>query len=236
MSKEHYQAKLEILKALPRDVIKKPDLPIDTAIQEAENRYMWSKQDADTLVERINFDWMRYGEDLIVRAGALRYAQSLWEKERKSTGKAKKEWKEKSIMAFALRNELLTDFKYAYHSKNDILSVLKTIRKGKSTADMIQDLSSLSTLGTSNTKELKTINFDMSKLQKADLLSKEMATLLAKANAETLKNSTAKDRRDRAYFHLKEAMDALSRAGKYVFKDTPDRYKGYINQYYKKKR
>ncbi len=236
MSKEHYQAKLETLKALPRDMIKKPDLPIDTAIQEAENRYMWSKQDANTLVERINFDWMKYGEDLIVRAGALRYAQSLWEKERKSIGEAKKIWKEKSMIAYALRNELFADFKYAYQSRKDLLSVLKAIRKGKSAADMIQDLSSLSALGTNNAKELKMINFDINKLEKADSLSNEMATLLAKANTEALKTSEAKDTRDRAYAHLKEAMDALSIAGKYVFKDTPDRYKGYINQYYRKKR
>ncbi|MBL0684270.1 hypothetical protein [Aquimarina mytili] len=236
MSQEHYQTKLEILEALPKDLIKKPDLPIDTAIQEAENRYVWAKQDADILVKQINFDWIGCGEDLIVRAGALRYAQSLWEQERKSIGEAKKLWKEKALIALALRGELLAAFKYAYHNRNDLLSILKTISKGKKNTDVIQDLSDLSTLGANNTKELKVINFDINKLEKAALLSKEMATLLAKANAETLKNSTVKDIRNRAYIHLKEAMDALSRAGKYVFKDNPDRFKGYINQYYKKKR
>ncbi len=55
-------------------------------------------------------------DDLPVRAGALREAQSIWFKDRYSQEEAQREWKAVSPEAYDLRDELLHDFRYAFRN------------------------------------------------------------------------------------------------------------------------
>ncbi len=194
---------------------------------------MWVKEDKKALLG-INLDWQQYVEDITVRTAALRHAQSLWI--RRKTGKEKSQlaWREKLPIAYALRNDLLADYRYAYKDNTAILLALKDIAKGKRYSDLIQDLSDLSVLGTSNLLELQAINFDISVLDTAQQLSATMAKLLAKVTSSTMyENSMVLQLRNRAYTHLKEAVDQIRNAGKYVFRKDSDRYKGYISNYRK---
>ncbi|WP_282080205.1 hypothetical protein [Aquimarina algiphila] len=115
-----------------------------------------------------------------------------------------------------------------------MLGRVREIANGSGNADMIQDLSDLSVLGKSNTKELNEVKFKLAKLDTAANLSNTMAELLAKANGAILENSSAKLVRDKAFTHLKEAIDEVRDAGKYVFKDQPERFRGYTSRYYKR--
>lgn len=233
MSKQDYDKKLATLKAIPTENIKIPNIPIDTYLQEAENLYLWVKEDKKALLG-INLDWQQYVEDITVRTAALRHAQSLWI--RRKTGKEKSQlaWREKLPIAYALRNDLLADYRYAYKDNTAILLALKDIAKGKRYSDLIQDLNDLSVLGASNLPELQAINFDISVLDTAQQLSATMAKLLAKVTSSTMyENSMVLQLRNRAYTHLKEAVDQIRNAGKYVFRKDSDRYKGYISNYRK---
>ncbi len=234
MSKEHYDRKLKILKAIPKKAVKRPRIPIDTYLQEAQNRYIWVKEDKAILIKKINFDWVQYGEDLPVRAGALSHAQSLWIKELRSQGEVKKQWNKEFPIARKFRDDLLNDLKYAFEDNKTLSNTVKAIRKGNSHANTIQDLFDLSVFGKAHIELLQKVNFEEEKLSRAETVSKKMASLLAKVHEEVKKTSKTKDLRDRAYIHLKEAMDKLNRAGKYTFKDNPDRYRGYINHFLKK--
>ena len=98
---------------------------------------------------------------------------------------------------------------------------------------MIQDLSDISVLGKANTAELEEIKFDLTQLDVVEQRADELAELLAKANGVLLENASAKDMRDRAFTHLKEAVDEVRDCGKYVFRKDPNRYKGYISRYKK---
>ncbi|GGX14373.1 hypothetical protein [Aquimarina muelleri] len=233
MSKQDYDNTLTTLKAIPTENIKIPNIPIDTYLQEAENLYLWVQEDKKALLG-INLDWQQYVEDITVRTAALRHAQSLWI--RRKTGKEKSQlaWREKLPIAYALRNDLLADYRYAYKDNTAILLALKDIAKGKRYSDLIQDLSDLSVLGASNLPELQAINFDISVLDTAQQLSATMAKLLAEVTSSTMyENSTVLQLRNRAYTHLKEAVDQIRSAGKYVFRKDSDRYKGYISNYRK---
>ncbi|MBL0682695.1 hypothetical protein [Aquimarina mytili] len=234
MSKENFEIKLAVLNKIDTDAIKTPNMPVDSALQEAENLYVWASDDKKTLLSNSGLDWTKYAKDLPVRAGALRHAQSLWVSERYGQEEANKSWKEQSPKAYELRDDLLDDFRYAFRKRPDLLSRVREIASGSGNADMIQDLSDLSVLGKSNPEELTVAKFKLAKLDVAAKFSNDMAELLAKANGATLENSMAKEIRDKAFTHLKEAVDEVRDAGKYVFKNNPERFKGYISIYNKK--
>ncbi len=230
MSKENYDVKLAVLENLSQEAIKAPKNPIDTYLQEAENLFVWVQSDKKTLISK-GLDWNTNVLDLPIRTGACRYAQALWMKERYNQEEAAKAWKEKSPKAYEFRNDLLADLRFAFRKRPDLLARVRAIANGEGDADMIQDLMDISVLGKANTPEMMAIKYDLSRFDVAEQESDELADLLAKANGATLDNSKAKDIRDRAYIHLKEAMDEVRDTGKYAFRKDPERFKGYISKY-----
>lgn len=229
MSKENYDAKVAVLEALPQDQVKPPKTPIDAYLQEAEDQFVWAGEDKEAL-ESKGLDWT-FVTDLPLRTGAARHAQSIWNAERYGQEEAARAWNEESPKAFEFRNDLLADLRFAYRKRVDLTARVRAIADGEGNADMIQDLSDISALGKANPEELTKANFDLTQLDLAEQRSNELADLLAKANGSRLDNSKAKDMRDRAYIHLKEAMNEIRDTGKYAFRKNPERFKGYISKY-----
>ncbi len=234
MSKENFDQKVAVLNTIASNEVKLPNMPIDAMLQEAENLFIWASEDKMTLTNNSGLDWAQYGVDLPIRAGALRHAQSIWISERYSQEEANKTWKLESPKAYQLRDDLLDDFRYAFRKRPDLISRVRQIANGRGDANMIQDLSDLSILGKSNPEELTASKFKIEKLDQAAKYSNDMAELLAKANGAIQENSAAKFIRDKAFTHLKEAIDEVRAAGKYVFKNNPERFKGYISRYNRK--
>ncbi len=233
MSKENYEQKLAVFTAMPASEAKEPNMPVDTAVQEAHNLFAWATDDKEMLINHSALDW-EFAQDLPIRAGALSYAQSLWVRERYGQEEANIAWKEQSVAAYKLRDDLLDDFRYAYRKRADLLSRVREISGGRGGADMIQDLSDLNVLGKGNTELLIAAKFNLAKLDKAANWSSRLREVLAKANGATKENTLVKQIRDKAFTHAKETVDEIRDAGKYVFKDNPERYQGYISTYRKK--
>ncbi|WP_282080204.1 hypothetical protein [Aquimarina algiphila] len=82
MSKDNFEQKLPVFNAIPADEVKTPNIPVDNVLQEAENLYVWATHDKNDLVNNSGLAWDSYAEELPVRAGALRHAQSVWVSER----------------------------------------------------------------------------------------------------------------------------------------------------------
>lgn len=229
MSKENYDTKVEILESISQDQVKPPKTPIDAYLQEAEDQFVWASEDKEVL-ESKGLNWALV-TDLPIRTGAARHAQSIWNAERYGQEEAALTWKEESPKAYEFRNDLLADLRFAYRKRTDLTERVRAIADGEGNADMIQDLSDISALGKANSEELIQINFDLTQLDLAEQRSNELAELLAKANGSRLDNSKAKEMRDRAYTHLKEAMNEIRDTGKYAFRKNPERFKGYISKY-----
>ncbi|WP_128755287.1 hypothetical protein [Aquimarina sediminis] len=230
MSKENYDAKLALLEGLLQEEVKKPTIPIDVFMQEAENLFIWAEEDKELLTSK-GLDWEQLGKDLPTRTGACRYAQALWMKERYNQEEAAKAWKTEAPKAYEFRNDLMADLRFAFRKRADLLARVRAIADGEGDADMIQDLMDISVLGKANIAELEKIKYDPKNFDLAAQKSDALAELLAKANGATLDNSKAKNIRDRAYTHLKEAIDEVRDTGKYAFRKDPERYKGYISRY-----
>lgn len=233
MSKENFNSKLKEITAIRDDQVTLPNMPVSEAVQEAENLVAWCQEDKATLV-RAGLDWTLV-DDLPIRAGACRYAQSIWVRESKSKEEAQREWKEKSPVAFGLRDEMLHHFTFAFRNVPDLVSKVQTIREGYSNADMLQDLSDLSVLGKENTDLLKAVGMDLKLLDQAASTADELSAVLALANGEAGDDADAKELRDKSYTYMKLAMDEIRSTGQYVFWRDEDRKKGYVSAYFRKK-
>jgi hypothetical protein len=232
MSKQDYELLLPEIEQIERDDVMYPNLPVDVFLQEAENLFHWVSDDKDEIVATgLNWELV---EQLPVRAGACREAQSLWNNEYQARQDAEKLWKEQSPLAYDLRDRLVHSFLYAFRDEPDLRARVAEISEGGGHADMIQDLNDLATLGKNNQDALQAINFDMSELDKAAEMSDNMADLLAQANGDKFKENEKKIIRDKAYTHLKELVDEVRECGKYVFWRNPDRLRGYASAYHRR--
>ena len=227
---DDYNARIAAIMAITDDNAPEPIMPVDVFLQEAENLYQWSLMDVVALAtigitsEMIN--------ELPVRAGACREAQSRWFKDRNSQLEAQREWSVQSAISYALRDELLHAFRYAYRNDPALLARVSEIAEGNTHPDMVQDLNDLSVLGKNNPAPFQAIGFDLGKLDVAAATSDAMANVLAMANGDKASQSETKKIRDKAFAYLKESVDQVREAGKYLFWKNENRYKGYVSKYW----
>lgn len=226
-------AKLDVILSIPDKDVQTPVMPVDIFLQEAENLYKWSLDDLEALLSvGITQSVL---DDLPVRAGATREAQSRWFKDRYSQQEAQRDWSLRSPEAYDLRNELLHVFRFAYRKDPVLLGRVSNVADGSGHADMIQDLNDLAVLGKANTEPLTAIGFDLDQLDAAATAADEMADLLATANGDKAEKNESKTIRDKAYTHLKELVDEVREAGKYLFWRNPNRLKGYSSEFWRRK-
>lgn len=233
MSKTNFDEKLIEIQAIPDADVKKPNMPVAEAVQESENLFAWCMDDQASLT-KAGLDWTLV-EDLPLRAGACRYAQSIWARESKSQEEAQKEWKEKAPEAFDFRDQLLHDFTFAYRKIPELLAKVQTIRDGSSNADMLQDFSDMNVFGKDNPDPLAKIGFDITDLDRAAETADQLSAVLALANGEEGDDVDAKELRDKAYSFMKLAVDEIRNTGQYVFWRDEGRKKGYVSSYFRKK-
>ena len=230
---EYYEKKLGIIRAIDESRIKRPHhIPVEVYIQEADFLYLWALEDKEALTAA-GLDW-KLVEDLPIRCGALIEAEARWQTQRNTRKKSSLEWEKKYPIAHDLRKRLLTGFRFAFREHPTLMATVSNISKGKRHSKMIQDLNDLGVLGHANHQLLQSIDFDMSLLDKAAPIAKEMAGLLADTTRDRLEPGTAKIIRDQAYSHLKEAVDKIRSYGQYVFRQNKDRAPGYRSQYIRK--
>ena len=127
-------------------------------------------------------------------------------------------------------------YRYAFRKDATLLSKVATIAEGYGNADMLQDASDLALLGRDNLGLLNLIGFDVSKIETLENNVDELSVILARANGEKLEGNEPLLLRNKAYSHLKEAVDEIRACGKYVFWKNDERVKGYRSAYLKKYR
>lgn len=229
----YYDAELPAIQAIVTDAIKKPTMPIQVAVQEAENLYSWAQDDKAALTAA-GLDWSLV-ESLLSRAGALREAESRWYKERFQLDDAQQQWDQRSPEAYALRDKLLRDMRFAFRRDEALLKRVAGIAEGNGNADMLQDLSDLASLGRDYTDALAKIGVDAAELDRAVALADEMSHVLAEATRDRKLSGSARVIRDQAYTHLKQAVDEIRDTGQYAFWNDGVRRDGYISTYLRKK-
>ncbi|MCP4137514.1 MAG: hypothetical protein GY754_41490 [bacterium] len=212
---------------------KKPtSAPISVYIQEAANLHRYSQEDKKELISKgLSEDLL---EDLPKRTRQLINAESDWAAEQKTREENRERWAKEIPAAKELRNELLRSFRFAYRNNPELLKTVRAIKKGNSNSAIIQALNDLSVVGTKTPGPLEQTGFNMAKLEAAAHKSKELPGILGEARAKEVNKARVREIRDRAYTHLKEAVDEIRKTGRHVFKNNEERRKLYANQYRKK--
>lgn len=229
-----FEKKLPEITAISKEnIVDISNIPIEIYIQEAEDLYKWCQADKEQLIKRgLVWDIV---DDIPLRAGALREAESRWIIQRFNKKDNGLLWKKSAVEAFELRNTLIHEFRFAYRKNEYLLGRVNAIAGSQNYAAVIQNLNDLSVLGKANPDELKTIEFNFSLLDVAAKLAKELGSLLATIRSES-DYSAVKIIRDQAFTYLKQAIDEICEIGQYVFWKTPERKKGYSSNYLRRAR
>ena len=232
---EDYNMKIDVIKAIPDDQIKVPNsIPVKIYIQEAENLYAWCQYDKEELRLK-GLDWTLV-EDLPVRCGALREAESNWHQVQLLREEAEKIWVLESPQGYDLRNVMVHHFRYAFRDDSSLILSVKDIFDNFTHSGMIRGLKDLSALGKANRDLLTKIGFDLTLLDLAVIKAGELDARYAAASCDREDYCEAKKIRSQAFTHLKEAVDLIRQCGQYVFWRNAGRLKGYRSNYLRKVR
>ena len=227
---EDYENKLEVLKAIAEGKVRKPhNIPVAVYIQEADKLYHWVQEDREALI-RAGISWDMV-EDMPVRIGVLIVAEANFQARRQPWGGSQRELNNRYAEAVDLKKSVLGSFRYAFQEHPALMKTVGEISMGRSRAALVQALNDLSVLGKGNLSLLGAIHFDVALLERAAGLSVELSKLVAAAVVERMRPNEAADIRNRAYTHLKEAVDAVRDCGRFVFSGNKERRKGYISEY-----
>jgi len=226
--------KTETLAAMDPKKIQKPhNIPIPVYCQEADILYIWALDDKDALTAA-GLAW-ELVEDLPLRLGALKEAEAVWNAVRIGTSDAAAKWAKERPAAYDLRKQIRQTFRYAFRNQPALLEKLRRTGEGRTHAAMIQDLINLEELGTANAGLLESTGFDMTLLEKADRKADELRRIFSEATNSRLRSPEAKDIRNRAYTHLREAVDEICRCGRFAFKGNKERLYGYRSNYLRRR-
>lgn len=234
-AKEDLAAKLPVLTAIPDEEVQSPsNIPVDVYLQEAENLQGSAIMDQEKLTAiGLSMDVVN---DIPVRAGALRAAETEWFLARGVREEVEQQWADESPAAYQLRDRLVHTYRFAYRDDPILTKKIKAIADGYGHADMIQDLNDLSEMGLKYPEPLQVMNFDITLLDEAAQTADRMASLLSDATSSRAEDSELKNIRDRAYTHLKAAVDEVRSYGQYVFHKNPSRLKYYGSGYLRRTR
>lgn len=230
MSKTFYDQEIAAIRSIPDDAIQKvKGIPVLVYIQEAENLYSWCQDDKEILTAR-GLKWSHV-DNIPVRAGALREAESRWLAAGNTHENSEKIWLKEAPVALVLRDELLCAMKFAYRKDSYFRGKLAHFKTGGTYPRMIQNLNDLAVIAGENTEPLTEINYDLSNLELAASTSAKMAALLANVIKERKHCNSVSKIRDQAFTHLKESVDEVRSYGRYVFKKDESKYKMYTCEY-----
>lgn len=209
---------------------KKPDIPIGVYIQEAENLYHWCKDDREKL-NRLGIS-DEFIESLIPLTKELRDAEAEFHVSKNSKNRLQEELTNLGEEARKLRSYILHILRYYLRKEKDVLKILKHFTKSRSYSSLAQDLSDLVVFVKNRVERNEITNELFSKLERASFLSSHVGNVLASKNADT-RNQIIKEKRNRAYSDLKLVVDEIRRAGKFLFNNKSERYRGYCSEYRK---
>ncbi|MFA8436231.1 MAG: hypothetical protein ACEPOZ_17080 [Marinifilaceae bacterium] len=224
-----YEEELEAMLSIPPEEVKVPQMPVGTFIQEAIDLRLWAEDDREQFLA-LGLE-LTFLDALPSRVNALIYAQGEWHNELCSRDPFWKQWQEEYSLAQELYRQLMSSFRFAFRNRPDLRKFLNSLAQGRSKQYFAQKLINLAILGWDQKELLQSVSFDLNLLDQAHATGTRIGKLVATANSLHKRNSKNKELRNRAYTHLKCAMDQVRDMGKYVFRKNQYRRQGYYSPF-----
>lgn len=222
---------LPIFGAIPTEHVKSPHIYIGTFLSTASQLVPVVAQDIDKLTKTgLREDVLR---NYPTAVEALRVAEVFLNKSRFVTEEAHTEWEQKAPVVYDYLEEMECAYRLAYRRLPQIKALVQQILESRSSQGGINELLSLVELGESNIQQLIAIGFDITKLQKATYLAKDLQNIYLNSVKHDAKTEAARDMRDRAYTYLEAFVGDIRAAGRFLFWDQPEMYGRYTRVYHK---
>jgi hypothetical protein len=228
------QSTLPALEAIPAGDVAAPNMPVATFLQEAEDLNAWMQPDRAAL--EAHGQPAELLDSLPARIGALREAESEWNAARYEREQAQADYEALSAQAFDKFAHCVRHFRYAFRKHPALLARLPAGSGWASDAERIQELNNLAVTGREHLDLLAAAGFDPALLDQLAATSDLLADQCALARGEKASGRGSKVLRDRAYTHLKAAVDEIRAVGRFLFWDDEARLCGYRSEYMRKNR
>jgi hypothetical protein len=230
-AQEHYEERLPKLKAIPEKDVFALTMPPEEASAEAARMSVVVKRDSVQLLAKgVEQEFINSFD---ARAGALSYAIAMLVAIVNTADDAQAQWSSKKPVAIKLREELIAGLSWALRKIKKGREALERIKLGKGNKDLIGDLLELNILGSQYLDELKMYGVDLEQLEQAKVLNTELNRILAHCKIDPDVYNEQVDICNRAWTHLKEALDEIYSAGKFAFMNDPEKLSQYSIDYYK---
>lgn len=225
---ECYEEMVPRLKKMEFRRVREPDMPLHVAVHEGEVFRVLASQDSH-LFENVGLD-PSIIEELRRAVACFAVADAKYAAVRELKKEAVRVWLEEQKAGFELRRQCLVAQSFAFRNNSEAKGKLRSIRRMRGRAAMIQDLRNLAQLGITYKDELTAINFDMNRLA----LCEETADRLGRLWAEAFSSESRSEEiviRNKAFTYMRMLMAQIREYVKYVFHDDPDRQRQYASAY-----
>jgi len=232
---DHYLMKLDTLMSIPADKVLHPGPePVHVFLQEACNLYIASLDDMEFLLTGgLRREFI---EDLPARISALREAEGLWMASQTTEADVKQFRADKIAEARLFRERLLRTLRFVHGDNQILMRLYSAARRDKSSAALVQSLYDLAAAGRELMPGKPDSIITPGLLDEAVEKAAALAKILAGGATEKLAGSRELNIRNRAYTHLREAVDEIRRHGQFVFHENPVMKKRYSSDYMRKAR
>jgi len=232
---DHYTIKLDTFMSIPADKVLHPGPePINVFLQEANNLYIASLDDMEFLLT----GGLRREivDDLPARISALREAEGLWVVAQIEEAEVKQFRADRIAEARALQGRLLRTLRFVHGDRKILTRINAAARKDRSNSALVQSLADLAAAGRELMPDKPDSIITPQILDEASERARSLAAMLAQAATENLNGNRALNIRNRAYTHLREAVDEVRRHGQFVFHEDPVKKKKYSSDYMRRAR
>ncbi len=214
------------------DKLYKPYMPIAHYILEALAYSGVAENNIDSLLE------LGFPATLIktnrLRASACTYANSIMTIGTSNPERSRKTLRTKVPIAIKLRSRLIALFKLIAHDQPDMLHILKTLKKGKGAAEVIEDLRALYKLK----ENVNTLNheshIDLSLFDCAQTTANELTELRSNTQTEKLEYAHLRTVLSQSITLLKQSKDEILSWADFVFSDNPEIRRQFNSNYCRK--
>lgn len=193
------------------------DASVPQVIQEARELEVIAKKHGTTLLSGTLLD-KKTLDSLQPRRELLEGAETVWVRAR--AGNLDKGLADKRAEAETLKSDMIASLRYFCAGDAAIQKVLDDISEGSGLPDLIDDLRQLAPLWDANPAALKKAAPGKKASAKALALADDLAQTAAE-QATDAEVTDALELRNRAFWHLREAMDAIRAAGRYIYRGQP---------------
>jgi hypothetical protein len=223
------------LEAIPKDVLRRPVLPMATALQEAHDLLELCRgTDVSAALSQVGIS-SALVDDLAVRIQAAREAQSAWASFR--DGSARAPLTELEARAESHRRDMLAACRFGLRRTREAQVALAPFRDRAGVDGMVQDLFDLATLVEKHAGAFeRDHSFDAAaSVREARELARSLSLAVSEGRLGAA-SSAALELRNRAFTHMDDLVSELRAAGRYAFRHDADMAKRFTSRHRRKLR